>query len=399
MKKCVSSVCDTPGQLLELKHFGIDKTSAGGLNKKCKQCVAKLCRKNRSLSKLQKQIILDKKNAVRCEKINAIISSGTKYQSYQLEAKGQNMLIDAGKSLGVEVRQWQDGTRSDFGIRPLGCAIDLWLPQQLKVSSATNKPLTFYDCKGYECGIVCVAPFAKKENLYFFSPDFAKQNEPLLSGGSIRIGIRKSVWNSGECNIEHYFAEQIRIWNVGVGVYSERTLRLQATDQCVKEWKMREFAIALDSTAHHEDFEIRNGVCDRLMNGMRIQDKCASMNLKGGKSLIARVGHTDSSIAYSRGDNDFYCFHYVWEERNLYLQWMIPEEEMVRNGIVSEVDDTTKLVTKAGSGGIALHAASGTNDEETRVCIQRELLKGWPRKSKNPLAWTAPFLRTMKLAA
>lgn len=394
MRRCSSKTCAKKGQLLRLNEFGKDKHSPDGLNRKCKKCIAAICKSNRSKSKAQRVRIEEEKNIHQCHRLNDPKLS-PKYEKYELEATGQRLIVVAGREQGAEVRQWQDGTRSDFGIRPLGCSIDLWVPQQLKVSSAPHKPLTFYGCKDYACGIVCIAPCLTRDRVYAFSGGFVTDNESRLSGGNIRIGTRTSVWDTGLYSMDEYFADQLRAWHSGIGVYPERTLRLQASANSVTEWMMRELAVALDSSANHEDVDIRNGVSDRLMNGMRIQDKCAGPSRQGAKGLVARLCHTHASMPYRRGDNDLYCFHYLWKERGLYLQWMIPENEMVRHGVVSEIDHDTGIVTSAGSGTIQLHAAVASDEEESLVCIQRELMNGWPRGTTYP--WTAEFIRVVEV--
>lgn len=335
------------------------------------------------------------KKALLVEKYNAQ-RDNTNHTKYLIEARAMQLLFAKCGASGVEIRQWPDGTRSDFGIRPAGTSIDLWLPQQLKSTDADSKPLTFSGCRGYYCEIVCVAPRFSNDVVFHYTKDFMDEHIDSLSGEDIRIGIKTNVWYQGRQSMPEYFASALCKWNANLGLMSEQQLCDETTVKFQKERRMVALAKILDAGALFEESTVKNSTTDRLMNGLRIQDKCASPQ-PPQIGLVVRCAHLGKSFPYSEGDNDMYCFHYEYD--GWYFQWCIPEQELIANGTISKIDKASNRIVEPGSGAVCLQMAQNDIDPLLKK-MQMEHLGGRPRRppaGSRGSDWTTKFVRYMKI--
>lgn len=400
-KRCGCRDCPKKGQLQPIEAFGIDRRRADGRNGRCKHCVLRSCHRTRGRTasdrseRLQRTVTRLEQNV---RAANTALQR-RRVHGYHVERDALAVLAEHALSVppyGCALHQLHDGTKADYALRfgGVGCH-NGWLPQQLKSCSASQAPFKFQNCdKQYECGIVCVAPYASPPRVFAFTAEFVAKNTSLLSGSDIRIGIHSSVWHTGEMTIDAYFQWAAQQWSVPGNTLPLRTLELQASRNSQLEYCMGELAAMLDSDATIFLPDVRNDVVDRLVNGQRVQDKCARRP-PGATGVVARLSHTSASVPYSIGDNDLYCIHCVADGGRLYMQWMFPEAKLVAQGVVSQADADGWIV-KAGSGTIACHAAANHRSASTEArSIQRNFLGGYPRKAQS--SWTAQHFRSMRV--
>lgn len=149
----------------------------------------------------------------------------------------------------------------------------------------------------------------------------------------------------------------------------------------------------MDQEESNFDF-VRNGLTDRVLRGLRIQDKCAHMATNGIKMLSCRLANGVKSWPYVYGDNDVYMVHFVTTCGSVYLRWSFPQEVMLDHRIISKIDADGTIV-EVGSGALSLAIASGNNDPPHIVALQLAVCGGWPRT--NSSMWTAGYLDVMRI--
>mgnify|MGYP006135703673 CR=1 FL=1 len=397
-KRCYDKDCAHSGLLLPLARFGADRHAADGHNRRCKECIVRNCHVSRGRTKLdriEKSRRKAERTQQRVDRANVALDHHSMH-GFIVEWDAIRLLQSEAWSrppCGCEFHQLHDGTKSDFALR-FGRQHDLWLPQQLKSCSASEPPFKFCNCdKEYECGIVCVAPYATPPRIFAYTSDFVAKNQDAMSGSDIRIGVRHSVWSNGETSMDAYFERMCVEWLELCNTSPLRILELQCNRNAQLEYCLAELAELLDEGRVFEQPSVRNGVVDRLMDGQRVQDKCARRPSGGCIGLTARVAHTGSYVAYLDGDNDLYCIHHVTSDGRLYIQWMIPQSELLSREIVSELGPNGK-VTKAGSGVVTCHVATRSERvDQQRVKLQYDVCGGFPRK--NSSTWTAAYCRVM----
>ena len=110
---------------------------------------------------------------------------GPTSRNFEKESTVLDRLISLGETTSVEVRRWQDGTHSDFGVRPSGSVVDLWKPVQLKTTTRTTFPMVF---KGISrCSSVDVLAVAGDDTAFLFDSRFVEEHrQDLQSNGSDR---------------------------------------------------------------------------------------------------------------------------------------------------------------------------------------------------------------------
>lgn len=388
-------------QFLPLSSFGRDRSRGDGLNTKCKQCVARST--NRTRGRTQADVL--ERDARQTQRVEAAASKANKvlqhstYSKYTIEADAFSELRKIADAAGWEMHEMHDGTKPDFALRPIDSTSKSWLALQLKSCSAKDPPFTFCDCdKEYDCGIVCVAPYANPARVFAYSKAFVAENQALLSGSDIRIGMRPSVWSAGEMNASTYMSFvrselQLAIATLPVNMLSIRHFELQGPRNVQYEYCLSELALLMDPGASITQPETKNSVVDRVMNGLKVQDKSARPEAHR-RGLTARICRSDLGIAYVEGDNDFYCIAHVAIQESLYLQWLIPEAELCSRGIISRKDSHGNI-DRPGSGTICVHVCDRCETDEQLMRLQNIVCNGFPRAGGS--SWTAKYFRCMKI--
>lgn len=400
MKRCTGKSC---GQLKPLSAFGKDKHQIDGMNRRCKQCVLQSCHRSRGRTESERKEKKERADAKREAALSRAkagwirLQSGKYAAKYKVEADGIALVISAlPETCGL--KQFGDGARSDYAINfDLSLGKDgRWLPQQLKTCSSPQPPFTFSDVKPlYDCDVVCIAPYATPPRIFVYSPHLIAVHEDQLSGSDIRLGVNDSVWWQYETTIAEYFSEAFDRWKDEANTRPLRALSLQCNRGHQLEFCMSELSELLDPERTFSLPKQRNSSVDRMMDGQRVQDKCAHRSSAGCKGFTARLCHPSLQTTYFAGENDWYCFHHVAKNHGLYLQWMIPEHEMLSNGVINEFDSDGN-VSRAGSGYVICHIADASSDPRSRLAeLQNAVAGGFPKK--NCSSWTAKYCRTMRI--
>lgn len=397
MKRCNVKGC---GQLKQLSAFGVDRHNDDGKNRLCKACVLHRCHVSREKNSLLKQEREDRNSKRLQDAIDKSNDALARHsvKSHVIEEDSFRVIASFVNGLqnDISVHQMHDGTLNDFAFNfgENACASS-WFPQQLKASSRTSPPFTFYDCDNtYESGIVCVAPYSSPPRLFVYSGTFLAQNRDQLSGSSIRIGVRNSVWITGEVTLPQYISWARSQWIDQHNRFTLRELELQCSPNSQLEYLFTELSELMDPDKVFRLHATRAGVTDRTMDGMNVQDKSASRLRRGGVGLHSRLCFTCSAIPYVCGSNEWYCIHHVTPDHKLYIQWMIPETEMVERGVVSKVDRDGNVVVP-GSGAAICHIADHETDRMSyKGLVQSKYFGGFPKR-KTASMWTSLYCRIM----
>lgn len=306
---------------------------------------------------------LSASSAALLEKYNALLETprGCTSNNSSFEEARLNQIATEFAMHGLEVRQWQDGTLSDFGDRPIGCKLDLWLPAQLKTTTSTEYPFQFKGC-GKEYGMDIIAISGNDDEVFVYSSEFVKSNaSKLLSNGSVKkhrtapnaenrdvikvtSGKRgECVWNIPRLRIQDVARQRLSHWHDEISKYNkgmpnmlctERELRMQCHPKSRCEYLHSELSMYFDSTAKHK-WASPQLVYDRMRNDVPVQDKPAIWNSNTDSTRYTALvtkrlngGH----VPYELGDlqNGLFVMSTVHVGLRLFLEWRIPEEDMDR---------------------------------------------------------------------
>ena len=374
---CKAKECPRSGNPIPIVDFGKDKNRSDGLNTKCKSCVLARSRSSRK----RKAMGID----IRKKQVPADHRMPLKNAGYVTEAEAVVILNHSASENHVEIRYWHDGTLSDGGIRPKNSSVDRWVPFQLK--SCKRQVPTFSNCdKLYSCDILGVSISTRQ--FFLFPRTFVAENQQHLSGLDIRIGkTNTNVWKQFELDECSLWQKLSQCWLEGHGL-TQREYEMQCSRNSQMEYCMTELAQMMDplSTMHFD--ETRNNVTDRIVDGLKVQDKCASLHPH--KALISRICRTSHAHPYVEGMNDVYCIHFVARQHRLYCQWKIPEKYMIDVGVVSG--------EFKGSGSILLMSCPFDERDLDKRKLQEEAFGGFPsRKLKSNSNCTSQFFRSMQI--
>jgi len=271
-------------------------------------------------------------------------------------------LVDVARvfqSVGLEVRQWQDGTLSDFGDCPIGSKRDLWLPAQLKTTTSTVYPFQFKGC-GKKYGMDIIALTGNVDEAFVYSSSFVEANaSKMVSNGAVRkhrtgpnaenrdiikvtSGARSEcVWNTQRLRIVEVAQQRLSCWHEELAKYdsgipsmllTEREMRMQCHSKSRCEFLNAELSMLFDSNAQHR-WAPPQLVYDRLRNDVPIQDKPAIWNSNTDSTRYTALvtkrlngGHVPYELGDLRGG--LFVMSTVHVGLRLFLEWRIPESDM-----------------------------------------------------------------------
>ena len=356
--------------------FGKDKSRPDGLNTKCKTCVNESIKASRDRAS---------KGIVKARPLRQIDLAQPKSTAYDIETQAVSFLMTSATLHGLEIQCWHDGTKSDCGVRAIGSSTDRWLPLQIKSTRRTTP--TFSNCdKEYDCSIVGVALAEENTRVFLFDVDVVQRNKSNLSGKDIRIGLRESnVWKEFEFAPNDLWSKLLSRWQDGQGLPS-RVLELQCPKNQQLEFCAQELAQMMDP---ERDIKLpigRNGAVDRIVEGLRVQDKCA--HVVANRGLHCRLACKNGSRTYHEGENDVYCIHFISMKYHLYFQWEISEEKLVKAGVITG--------TQRGSGALKLYVCKPDCDNQKMKDVQVDLFGGFPKR-RSVSFWTAEHCRMMEI--
>ena len=295
------------------------------------------------------------------KKYNALLEAprGPTSDNASREAAQLRQLHTIFAAHGMEVQQWQDGTLSDFGDRPIGCGIDLWLPAQLKTTISTVYPFVFKGC-GKNYGMDIIALTGNVDEAFVYSTRFLEANaSKMMCNGLIRdhrsapntenrdiIKVtsgsrRECVWNIPRLRVAEVAQQRLAHWHEELAKYddglpsmlrNERELRMQCHSKSRCEFLLSELSMLFDSAARHSWAQPQL-VYDRMRDDIPVQDKPAIWNSNTDSTRYTALvtkrlngGH----VPYELGDmqSGLFVMSTVHVGLRLFLEWRIPEDDM-----------------------------------------------------------------------
>jgi hypothetical protein len=244
---------------------------------------------------------------------------------------------------GIELRAWQAGTESDFGIRPVGSTADKWLPYQAKTTLATRKPFKFFFRHSYEIDILGIP--GNRAGAYCYSTEFMKKNFQHLVGGKYISVSAGQVWNQ---SLKRWpeLAEYLRLqWSSRHDdLKSEMDLRMQCTKNSQMEICTQMLMMKMFSHHRHGWPANAQDTYDRLRNEQRIQDKVVGhVNFHFVAKLTKKI--SGKQVPYEEGDADFFVCCTVHEKLRLLFVWEFSNAELVQQGILKTKTQDGKTST------------------------------------------------------
>tara|TARA_X000000368_G_scaffold410759_1_gene394689 strand:- start:1136 stop:2056 length:921 start_codon:yes stop_codon:yes gene_type:complete len=287
-----------------------------------------------------------------------------------------------------DVRVWQDGTKSDIGVRPLGSQVDAWYPLQLKSSNV--EPVKFYmrgkDGKLPVHDTICMSMtrIGKRPGVYFFTVDDI---------ANMGIGTRGTMsgFRHDRLRHEHHFLTFDTLKALLLEKYSQ-------TGSKFPEWELRyqtnvdmrrELAhIMMSNRMRPESVtswpETPMDVFDQWRDGEREQYKSAVRDGNGFACPNFAKKMACEKVPYELGDCHWYVFGNL--ENGLYIEWRLPETLLDDWGMLSRRSRDGKSIIRAGKMSIQL---------QLPIELQMEIV-GKPMRSDVDCR-TADYVRVLKV--
>tara|TARA_B110001450_G_scaffold79269_1_gene75227 strand:+ start:4365 stop:5375 length:1011 start_codon:yes stop_codon:yes gene_type:complete len=261
---------------------------------------------------------------------------------YEIEAETIQWLSNELKCQGVEIRYWQDGTKSDFGVRKLGSLQDRWLPIQLKSTLKDKYPFVAYSVANYKCDVLFCAVRRKDLGVWVFSPNFIESNQEQLHGHrDLYISTSHTVWPT--CRVKMDSLGPLLIEKLESStLFSEFELCMQATKDSQTEYKAMKLFMQMNPTLKFGIPPVRNTVVDLLADGRRLQFKSANSNLLAGISKK----FAGMSVPYASGDCDAYIVYKFVS--NAIVFWEFPEDVLIQRGVLSTYTQDGRYIGSIG---------------------------------------------------
>jgi hypothetical protein len=304
-----------------------------------------------------------------------------------VEDNAISVLINTAHRLGIEIRKWHDGTRSDVGLRPLNVTEDCWYPLQIK-STAAVKPKFQWNLgiKLYHMPVVLMT--GDPQLAFVLTPDelVNHRDKIVRNQGLVAYGIGGGYWKdvlppSSISDILGRFEEQWRIERAlpdNGQLATEYTLQMRCSIDSQREWFVADLSRKFSTAAVHSQ-PVHQSTTDRFEDGVRIQDKSAAWMPREDtpyfKAKCAKLLR-GMEVPYTIDDADLYCFAVVLEQRRLLLEWRIPASSMdTMFGRLSHVENGK--IIKLGRTCINLPIVGPSGENET---LHRHIFGRMPRK-------------------
>jgi hypothetical protein len=308
------------------------------------------------------------------------------YCTLEMEREGVKLLRQYLPDM--EVRQWQDGTKSDVGVRPLGSTFDRWAPVQLKCCDADSVQFRLRGKDGMlpNCDTVCLA--LKSSKIFLF----LHEELPLMniSKSGLLSMFDFNAWQPHTICVDDLYSTLLDRWYDDEGTFRERTLRWQVNENHAAELRNIEFSNQLQPDSSIEWPEHPMMAHDLVRDGEKEQYKSVQRKFNGFQGGDCSKMMCGVRVAYEVGDNDWYVFGYVDDKSRMYLQWRIPESFMQEEGMLS-IRDEDGTFSYSGRQSIPLHVVGLENQNAE---VQRTIVGKMPRSDVVPK--TAQFLSVLR---
>lgn len=354
-------MCNNCSKLLPISAFGKNTKFADGLQRICRDCARQQCIQSRKRTRDGTAVKHPDRRPHELERLNRLLVD-------REVGNGRSCMVSEQRSIAIlvkhvsdtlEVRVWQDGTKSDIGLRLLNSNTDCWYPLQLK--SSNTEPVKLYlRGKDHQLPIhdlLCIATtrLDERPGAYFFTvEDVANMN--IGPSGSL-CGFRKDR-PKHECKF--YDFDALKVLLVGkcsnpVLGFAENELRTQVPPDMQKEL----IHITLSNRMRPDSLtswpETNHDVFDQLRNGEREQFKSAHCDGKAFCCSAFSKKMACEKVPYELGDCDWYVFGHVRADLGLYLEWRIPEAALNDWGVLTKRSEDRRSILSAGKMSLGLH--------------------------------------------
>lgn len=287
-----------------------------------------------------------------------------------------------------EVCRWQDATKSDVGVRPIGSTIDLWLPLQMKSKSTEKRGFRLKGRDGTlpNCDVVCInlKPFwmlyIPKESLHLLKVS------PCGHWAVFDSAVRNR-WAADASSLHRIFSDR---WHCDECVFGEETLRMQVNSKYRVEMLNIKHANMLLPESRVEWPSRNNSPTDLVRDGQREQHKSA---LPRGNAFEARhcwKWMCQVHVAYEVGDNDWYVFGCLLP--HAFVQWRIPQAAMIAHGMLAYKNDARTAFAHPGRMTLRLHIVDEHGNHKGE---QMRIVGKLPNADAD--CWTGQYVRVLWL--
>lgn len=335
-----------PRGVLYVKHVGLSPYQAQWQNEDRKQ-------KTKCFKTVEEAVAFReaKMAAIDASRRQSNTPNFTSASSHNIEEYIVTRFSSLISEFGIETRSWQAGTRSDFGHRPLGNTLDLWLPIQAKTTLVQEPPYRFFLRGEYDMNVVCFP--GHLNGCFVASSDFLLENQHHLYSRKCLYIAKNSEFDLPLCDWRVYSELMLGCWNSEWELHrkdvelertgpqrksqlrSEMELRLQCTPNSQREIVLQTLLIKFDANRRHAWPNSPNGHVDRFIDDLRIQDKTVRLS-QGSASFTAKLTKKQSGkqVPYREGDVDVFVFATVHEALRLLISWEVPAEALSARGFL-----------------------------------------------------------------
>ena len=351
--------CRACQKLLPTTDFGKNARFSDGLQRICRPCAAEDNVRSRKRKLSGEANAHPNRRPNELARLNELLSKyqqgkgrSTTFAEHQHVALLTTQLADS-----FEVRVWQDGTKSDIGVRLLGATTDRWYPIQLKGSNV--EPVKF-ELRGKDNAlpthdVVCIAMsrMQSRPGVYFF---------PVGTIADMNIGSRGILSGFRLDRLKHegsfmtFDALKVKLADMCArkdAVFTENELRFEVNESMKRELQHMELSNRLRPASVTAWPEQTQDVFDQWRDGEREQFKSA---VRDGNSFACPNFSKKlalEKVPYELGDCDWYVIGMV-VVGNIYVEWRIPEAALDSWGLLSRRSEDGASFVHAGKTNIQL---------------------------------------------
>ena len=301
--------------VLPFADYHKDKSGFCNLRDRCSQCFLsrqKVCRATPKSDRLQ----TGKRTEI-LSRLNSEVAA-KHAQTYETEQRSIEVFLSHAYH---DVVVLQDGTRSDLCLRPMEDAHDLWLPIQIKSTSATEPPYSFQKTSGYDMPVFGITGTGLMFDITKAQTNTKKlsSNERCIDGAELQALLRS------------YFDH----FKVAGELRSLQTLRLDCSASSQVELHLMQLSCRLVDAQEINWPVQRNSPVDRILrDGVRVQDKAAHVYKNSYRGRLCKK-HAGKMIPYDSEDCDMFVFSTVHESRREFHEWRIPTAWLKEHGFLT----------------------------------------------------------------
>lgn len=318
-------LCRSCLEVLPFTSFHKDRSCFCNLRDRCSRCFLsrqKVCR-----ATPKKDRVETKKRAEILSRLNRDVAA-KHAETYETEKRSIDVFLS---NASHDVVVLQDGTRSDLCLRPIGETEDIWLPIQIKSTSAREPPYSFQKASGYSMPVFGITG----TGLMFDITDTQVETKKLSS--------------NKECIVTAALKDLLRSYfdryKVAGELLSLQTLRLDCSASSQVELHLMQLSSLLVDMNEINWPAHRNSPVDRILrDGIRVQDKAAHVYKNSYRGRLCKK-HAGKMIPYDSADCDMFVFSTVHEARREFHEWRIPAAWLKERGFLTiRVDSVVQCV-------------------------------------------------------